>query len=277
MDRRTTARGGRGCRLVHRGSAPVRPARRRGKLSAAERVAGAVGDLDGPLHPRRRPVRAHTSRGCSARDGPRRAQHVQARPAKAAAVRRGPEGSLLRDVRTGRRVARPPHGDDPRSPQRDPRRQPPRESPGRLPELQRNAPDSLRRESPSARLPRSCALCNDEFRPKYGTQLYCSRSCASRASQRSRPRVERPPYEQLLEEIATSSWSAVGRKYGVSCNAVRKWVQMEQRLRAEAAEAAARGEQTARGAGAAPGRRMRSARFPAAFEVGTAAIRIGAV
>jgi uncharacterized protein YjcR len=43
-----------------------------------------------------------------------------------------------------------------------------------------------------------------------------------------------------LEEIATSSWSAVGRKYGVSCNAVRKWVQMEQRLRAEAAEAAAR-------------------------------------
>ncbi|MDQ3629673.1 MAG: hypothetical protein M3417_00040, partial [Actinomycetota bacterium] len=54
-------------------------------------------------------------------------------------------------------------------------------------------------------------------------------------------KVERPPYEQLLEEIATSSWSAVGRRYGVSCNAVRKWVQMEQRLRAEASEAEAPG------------------------------------
>ncbi len=43
-----------------------------------------------------------------------------------------------------------------------------------------------------------------------------------------------------MEEIATSSWSAVGRKYGVSCNAVRKWVQMEQRLRAEAEAAADR-------------------------------------
>jgi transposase-like protein len=36
--------------------------------------------------------------------------------------------------------------------------------------------------------------------------------------------VERPPYEQLLAEVAATSWSAVGRKYGVSDNAVRKWV-----------------------------------------------------
>lgn len=35
--------------------------------------------------------------------------------------------------------------------------------------------------------------------------------------------VERPDKEQLLEEIATSSFSAVGRKYGVSDNAIRKW------------------------------------------------------
>lgn len=93
------------------------------------------------------------------------------------------------------------------------------------------------RNRPSTRAPKACELCGEEFRPKYGAQLYCSRICASRVSQRSRRRVERPPYEQLLEEIATSSWSAVGRKYGVSCNAVRKWVQMEQQLRAEAVEA----------------------------------------
>ena len=62
---------------------------------------------------------------------------------------------------------------------------------------------------------------------------YCSRDCgqrqggASLASRRAAVearRVERPPYEQLLREVAQTSWSAVGRRYGVSDNAVRKWV-----------------------------------------------------
>lgn len=35
--------------------------------------------------------------------------------------------------------------------------------------------------------------------------------------------VERPSKEELLKDIATSSFSAVGRKYGVSDNAIRKW------------------------------------------------------
>lgn len=35
--------------------------------------------------------------------------------------------------------------------------------------------------------------------------------------------VERPDKETLLEEIATSSFEAVGRKYGVSGNAIKKW------------------------------------------------------
>jgi hypothetical protein len=37
-------------------------------------------------------------------------------------------------------------------------------------------------------------------------------------------RVERPPYEELVAEVAATSWSAVGRRYGVSDDAVRKWV-----------------------------------------------------
>jgi hypothetical protein len=37
-------------------------------------------------------------------------------------------------------------------------------------------------------------------------------------------RALRPPCEQLLAEVAATSWSAVGRKYGVSDNAGRKWV-----------------------------------------------------
>ena len=44
--------------------------------------------------------------------------------------------------------------------------------------------------------------------------------------------MERPPYEQLVAEVAATSWSAVGRRYGVSDNAVRKWVRMYERERA---------------------------------------------
>ena len=45
-------------------------------------------------------------------------------------------------------------------------------------------------------------------------------------------RVERPPYEQLVAEVAADGWSAVGRRYGVSDNAVRKWVRGYERERA---------------------------------------------
>jgi transposase-like protein len=50
-------------------------------------------------------------------------------------------------------------------------------------------------------------------------------------------KVDRPPYEQLLEEIRSTSYVAVGRKYGVSDNAVRKWVRFyERQIEREAAE-----------------------------------------
>ena len=42
-------------------------------------------------------------------------------------------------------------------------------------------------------------------------------------------RVERPPYDQLRREIAETSYSAVGRRYGVSDNAIRKWVRQYER------------------------------------------------
>lgn len=40
----------------------------------------------------------------------------------------------------------------------------------------------------------------------------------------SQRKVKRPPYEQLLDEIKENGYSATGRKYGVSDNAIRKWV-----------------------------------------------------
>jgi hypothetical protein len=83
---------------------------------------------------------------------------------------------------------------------------------------------------------RSCLHCGNDFRIAFAKQRYCSRACGMRAPKRGERRgarrVERPPYEQLLAEVAATSWSAVGRRYGVSDNAVRKWVRAYERERA---------------------------------------------
>jgi hypothetical protein len=86
---------------------------------------------------------------------------------------------------------------------------------------------------------RDCAECATSFQPKYGQQRFCSISCAKRNHGREyRPhpeirRVERPPHEQLMREIAETNYSAVGRKYGVSDNAIRKWVRAYERERGD--------------------------------------------
>ena len=79
------------------------------------------------------------------------------------------------------------------------------------------------------RTPRGCLWCGGEFIPKYPTHHYCSNACGvhSRGPREPRPerrKVERPPYEQLMADLASMSFVAVGRKYGVSDNAVRKWL-----------------------------------------------------
>lgn len=71
---------------------------------------------------------------------------------------------------------------------------------------------------------RRCLLCGAEFRPKYRGQRYCSRACGQKVSRRSRRKVDRPSYEVLMAEIEATSYVAVGRRYGVTDNAVRKWV-----------------------------------------------------
>jgi hypothetical protein len=76
---------------------------------------------------------------------------------------------------------------------------------------------------------RECLHCGGEFRPKYARQRYCSQICGthSKGSHAPRPetrKVERPPYDVIVRETAALGFSAVGRKYGVSDNAVRKWM-----------------------------------------------------
>ena len=76
---------------------------------------------------------------------------------------------------------------------------------------------------------RDCVLCGATFRPRYASHRYCSPKCGQRSPGPKDPRpetrkVDRPPYARLKREIAAMGWRAVGRRYGVSDNAVRKWV-----------------------------------------------------
>jgi hypothetical protein len=83
---------------------------------------------------------------------------------------------------------------------------------------------------------RDCVRCGASFRPKTRAQRHCSHACGLRASSGHGPRpatrnVPRPPFAQLQREIHALGWSAVGRRYGVSDNAVRKWVRQYERER----------------------------------------------
>jgi hypothetical protein len=76
---------------------------------------------------------------------------------------------------------------------------------------------------------RLCLHCHHEFWPAYASQSYCSRHCAlhRKGEWRARPvarKVDRPPHNHLLREIRTLGFAGTGRRYGVSDNAVRKWL-----------------------------------------------------
>lgn len=79
------------------------------------------------------------------------------------------------------------------------------------------------------REPRLCLHCGKQFVPKYGAHRYCSQMCGTQRAElrQARPmtrKVPRPSYEQLMTDLQSMSFLAVGRKYGVSDNAVRKWI-----------------------------------------------------
>lgn len=61
-----------------------------------------------------------------------------------------------------------------------------------------------------------CPSCKQDV---YGTK-YCSVECAHLGSRRA----ERPSQEVLLKEVEELGYCAVGRKYGVSDVAIRKWL-----------------------------------------------------
>ena len=77
-----------------------------------------------------------------------------------------------------------------------------------------------------------CILC---YKKSHKVELKCSKCdtiiskacvkglCVSCLHQSNR-KVERPSYEQLQKDLYDSNYRQVGKKYGVSDNAIRKWI-----------------------------------------------------
>jgi ribosomal protein S27AE len=90
------------------------------------------------------------------------------------------------------------------------------------------------------RVEQNCVRCGASFLPKTDTQRYCSRECGSRWDRSGIPRrgarrVDRPPYPQLMREVQVLGFCATGRRYGVSDNAIRKWIRAYERELGDAA------------------------------------------
>jgi hypothetical protein len=86
---------------------------------------------------------------------------------------------------------------------------------------------------------RTCPGCGNAFAPNTNTHRYCSQACwgvvaATKYTGLTHPearRVERPSHEQLMDDVRHMSMVAIGRKYGVSDNAVRKWIRWYEQAR----------------------------------------------
>jgi hypothetical protein len=108
------------------------------------------------------------------------------------------------------------------------------------------------RQTRYTRAPRACLRCGREFPPAYRSHRYCSRYCGVRHkhgghARPERRKVDRPPYAQLLREVHALGYLGTGRRYGVSDNAIRKWIRQYER------EQAARSEPDNRRTGATDG------------------------
>jgi hypothetical protein len=79
---------------------------------------------------------------------------------------------------------------------------------------------------------RVCPGCGQTFVPRNIRHRHCSQKCwgvVKSAALRGVPqpehrKVARPSYGQLVADVSSMSFLAVGRKYGVSDNAIRKWL-----------------------------------------------------
>lgn len=78
--------------------------------------------------------------------------------------------------------------------------------------------NALNSGKPKSVEPRYCKVCNSYIKSSENA-FYCSSTCNGK----DKRKVDRPSKEILEAEISTNSWRALGIKYGVTDNSVRKW------------------------------------------------------
>lgn len=71
---------------------------------------------------------------------------------------------------------------------------------------------------------RVCRWCGETFRPQAAAQQFCSRACSSSRPRPDARKAERPPLSELAAQVEEEGFLATGRRYGVSDNAIRKWL-----------------------------------------------------
>lgn len=72
----------------------------------------------------------------------------------------------------------------------------------------------------------ACVQCNTPISKTGSKSSGLCKSCA----QRKRQKADRPSIEQLLKDVVETSYVATGKKYGVSDNAIRKWIRLYQTM-----------------------------------------------
>ena len=93
------------------------------------------------------------------------------------------------------------------------------------PSLIKEGAETIHDKSKSSRKrTRICPCCKQEFIPSYNKQKYCSQECSHKDKGR-----KRPPVIELLEKFKElHSYLQVSKFYGVTDNAIRKWVKLYQ-------------------------------------------------
>jgi len=85
-------------------------------------------------------------------------------------------------------------------------------------EISKEEIERIKEEIKKNNKPNVCTDCNKEITKLAKRCVKCSNKILAKNNEK-----ERPPKEELEKMISEMSWTAIGRKYNVSDNAVRKW------------------------------------------------------
>lgn len=75
-----------------------------------------------------------------------------------------------------------------------------------------------------------CKNCWFEFKTKSKSEIQKEDKNTFAEAMFIRRKVSRPPLEELLKEVDENGFSKTGKKYGVSDNAIRKWIKFYQKI-----------------------------------------------